>query len=419
MLPLPRFLAVLAIVASLGLAGCIGKPDAPLTNDTPVVNESGDQNATLPDGRGESAGLLETNKTEEGVGGVEHKHDYWKGQDRVVLFDRVVGVSCPPCMPDGEGTQPKSVAYVKLGKLPGASEDAEGEDGKPVEGGDAMVYEGAASVEVLFGAPSVFSSDLPAPHPAPPSLFLQYRSAADADWTTPQPVVYGTPTIIEVMPEMTDMPHSTHSLWVFRISTDRPETIDVPMTVTVVKGRDVVDWPGHPDFYADKPSRVVMQQHVTTHMSGIESFALYDSGGTWATPEKLISWGTKEITVIVNVTSAQNAYGAAPTGYFLEAHDATIIGPEITFGSRHGDINGNNDLKTYEFALVVNETGMDGPYQPASRWGFRLMATFADVDTPAGGVGLCPGCFPYDIEYDIVVIAQSYESGRAEFMEEL
>jgi hypothetical protein len=419
MLPPPR-LAALLLAALLPLAGCIGGPDEPpATNDTPL-NETSAPNATLPDGRGTSAGITETNKTEEGVGGVEHKHDYWKGQDRVVLFDRLISLQCPPCMPDGEGTQPKSVAYVKLGKLPGASAEASGRDGVPAEGADAMVYEGAASVEILFEAPTTLSEDNPAAHPSPAQLFVQYRSAADADWREPMRVTYDTPMVIEVTPEMTDMPHSTHSLWVFRLSTDRPDYLEVPMTVTVVKGREVVDWPGHPDFYADKSSRVVMQQHVTTHMSGIESFALYDSGGTWATPERLISWGTKEITVIVNVTGAKNAYGATPTGYFLEAHNATIIGPEITFGSRHSEINGANDLRTYEFAMLVDEAGMDSPYQPASRWGFRLMATFADIDFPTGGgIGLCPGCFPYDIEYDIVVIAQDFESGRADEMEEV
>lgn len=419
MLSPPR-LAVTLLAAMLLVAGCIGEPEAPLDVNETVLNETSENNATLPDGRGTSAGIAETNKTEEGVGGMEHKHDYWKGQDRVLLFDRMVSLSCPPCMPDGEGTQPKSVAYVKLGKLPGVA-DAESErDGVPAEGADAMVYEGAASVELLFATPTALFEDNPAAHPTPAKLFVQYRSAADAEWREPVPVTFDTPVVIEVTPEMTDMPHSTHSLWVFRLSTDRPDYLEVPMSVTVVKGREVVDWPGHPDFYAERSSRVVMQQHVTTHMSGIESFALYDSGGTWATPERLISWGTKEITIIVNVTGARNAYGATPTGYFLEVHNATIIGPEITFGSRHGDIDDENDLKTYEFAILVDEAGMDGPYQPASRWGFRLMATFADVDLPTGGgIGFCPGCFPYDIEYDIVVIAQDHESGRAEAMEEV
>lgn len=406
MLGLARPLVILLAI-SMALAGCIGKDDVTPAAPTPDGNVTTEQNATLPDGRGESAGLLETNKTEEGVGGIEHKHDYWQGQTRVVLFDETVGFFCPPCMPDGEGTQPKSVTYIKLGKTP---------DGEH----DAMVYEGASSVEILFGPPEydlIGDERVPsAAHPSPPSLFMQYRTAADSEWREPMPVTYGTPIILDVAADETDMPHSTHSLWVFRLTTDRPESgLAVPMTVTVVKGGDVVDWPGHPDFYAEKASRIVMQQHVTTHMSGIESAALYDSGGTWANPEKLISWGTTEIRVIINVTKTSNAYNAEPTGFFLEAHNATIIGPEITFGSRHREVAGG-DLRNYEYALLVDETGMDGPYQPGSRWGFRMMATFADID---GVVGFCPGCFPYDIEYDITVIAMNYETGDGQEMEEI
>lgn len=408
-----RILLGLVVMGLAAASGCLKKgPDESPIVETANVTDT-NQTAELPDGRGESAGILETNKTEEGVGGVKHEHDYWRGKDRVVLLDRPISLSCPPCMPDGEGTQPKSVAYVKLGALPGAEGESQPQDGMTMEGANAMVYEGASSVEILLGSPSL---PAPAAHPSPPQLFLQYRSASDSDWTSPVPVTYDTPLVIDVNEQMTDMPHSTRSLWVFRLSTDRPDFLEVPMTVTVVKGRSVVDWPGHPDFYADKDTRLVMQQHVTTRMSGIESFALYDSGGTWANPERLISWATKEIIVFINVTSARNQLGATPTGYFLEAHDARIIGPEITFGSRHGDVNGNNDLKSYQFNLLVNETGMDGPYQPASRWGFRMMATFADVD---GVIGFCPGCFPYDIEYDITVLALNKETGMGEEMEDL
>ncbi len=72
-------------------------------------------------------------------------------------------------------------------------------------------------------------------------------------------------------------------------------------------------------------------------------------------------------------------------------------------------MNAKNDLATYQFAVPVDDVGMDGPYQPASRWGFRAMATFADVE---GVVGFCPGCFPYDIEYDIEVVAYDHATGN-------
>jgi hypothetical protein len=141
-------------------------------------------------------------------------------------------------------------------------------------------------------------------------------------------------------------------------------------------------------------------------MSGAAESFLYDQGGTWAAPDKLISYGTGKLVVIINVTSFSTQTGAAPTGFFLEVHNATIIGPEVTFGERFGEKDKKNDLKHYEFNVPVDGAGMDGPYQPASRWGFRVMATFAQipVSNPVASA-LCPGCFSYDIEYDLTVLA--------------
>src|SRR5439155_20353642 len=118
--------------------------------------------------------------------------------------------------------------------------------------------------------------------------------------------------------------------------------------------------------------------------------------------------GTSKLLVIVNVTGISSQTNQAATGYFLEVHNATVIGPEITFGDRYADKDKKNDLKSYVFEVPVDGAGMDGPYQPESRWGFRAMATFAEspADIPmVGKVGLCPGCFDYDIEYDLTVLA--------------
>lgn len=383
-------LPVVLVAAALALTGCIrGEEPAPADAEPAATNDTA-VDATLPDNRGESSGLKETNKTEEGAGGIEHKHDYWKGQEQVVVFNEPICLSSTPLYPDGEGSQPKSVAYVKLPNT-------------------TLVYEGTDRVEVVFGAPRTafecVSGETDAPNP--PAISIQYRSAADAEWRPPMPATPGTPVVIDVAPEMTDMPHSVSSLWVFRVTTDRPAPVIVPMTITAYKGRDVVDWPGHPDFYADnKTSRIVLQKHVTTKMSGIMEGILYDGGGTWVTPEKLISYGTTKLEVIANVTKITSQMGTPATGYFLEVHNATIIGPEITFGERFSDADRSNDLKSYNFSIPVDPAGMDGPYQPQSRWGFRLMATFANVGVPNGpGVGICPGCYPYDIEYDLTVIA--------------
>lgn len=252
------------------------------------------------------------------------------------------------------------------------------------------------------------------------NTFVQIRTSADSDFRQPVAVAAGTPVTIPVTVKDTDMPHSTFSLWVFRLTTDRPDESVVHFKVTIHKGRNVVDWPPHPDFYANGNERfVALNKHVKTHMIGIAESELYDGGATWAAPDKLVSWGTDALYVFMNVTSVSSSIpGASPTGYFLEFHNATDIGPEILFGNRSAqDIKqggdaapiDSGDLHHYAFRIpnAANQKapldigGLDGPYQPNSRWGFRLMATFAN--TPA--VGLCPGCFSYDIEYDLTIIA--------------
>lgn len=379
---------VLALAALLLAAGCIGakKEDGP---PAAPVNKTEAHNVTLPDREGVCSGCVETNKTVNStVDGKDHKHDYWKGRETVTIFQNDVGFFPLPVFPDGEGSQPRSVAYVKL---PNSS----------------LVYEGSDSVTLLGQEGSACPVDPAgpcAPNPVPNKFHLEYRSAADAAWRDAGELASGTPLKITVLPKESDMPHSVLSLWVFRITTENPSITTLNLTITTHKGRDVVNWPGHPDFYADGDVRVVaMNKHVKTHMSGIAESFLYDQGGTWAAPDKLISYGTGKLLVFINVTSFSTQTGQPPTGFFLEVHNATIIGPEVTFGARYHDKDKKNDLKSYVFEVPVDGAGMDGPYQPASRWGFRTMATYAEI--PVADIGLCPGCFAYDIEYDLTVLA--------------
>lgn len=199
------------------------------------------------------------------------------------------------------------------------------------------------------------------------------------------------------------MPHSVSSLWAFAIDTDKMAGLTADVTITAVRGADVVDWPGHPDFYADAPMRTVMDEQVKVHRSGIDEFALYGAGSSWNKPSKLISYGTGFVDVFVNITSATASNGAQPTGFFLEYHNATILDAEDEFNDRIDDEVGGRAFEDayYHFVVPVEPAGMDGPYQPESLWGFRIVATFAE--TPVAS--LCPGCFPYDVEYHMKIVA--------------
>ncbi|HEX2021126.1 MAG TPA: hypothetical protein VHH36_00310, partial [Candidatus Thermoplasmatota archaeon] len=332
-----------------------------------------------------SAAAAETNRTEEGAGGVEHRHDYWQGREVAVLFDGSVGLSAIPLFPKGQGSTPAGVGYVKL--PPGA-----------------LVYEGAEKVTVLATADPIGGA-VP-----PPGLTIQWRTAAASEWSEPVQLAYGTALDIPVSARETDMPHSTLSLWNFRLLSDRPPSFEsVLLNVTATRGRSVVDWPGHPDFYASGPERVVFEGPVTTHQYGFPENAFYEGQDSWTAPTRLISHGTGVLDVYVNVTGFASTPPTTPAGYYLYVHNATQLGYVCCEYEGYDDVQGNNDLKTYHFRVPVEEGDMDGPYQPESRWGFRLVAGIGANLPAAGPVGFTDGA-SYDIDYEMKIVARQAEA---------
>ncbi|MEA3198936.1 MAG: hypothetical protein QOE90_364 [Thermoplasmata archaeon] len=394
-----RALAALAVVAGLLFAGCIGAKDAPKAAPLNTTHlNSTVENATLPDGRGMSAGNLETNKTENGTGAVAHTHDYWRGRANVVLSKDFSFFQATPVFPDGQGSSPQSVAYIKLNQT------------KP----DHLVYEGVTTMDVLVSAPENCpgdpASDPCAPDPNPPAMTLRYRTAAESKFVDGGAITYGSAKVINVHGKESDMPHSVASLWAWELVTDKPTQDVAEVTITIHNGGQIVNWPPHPDFYADKTERVIADKGVSVHRNGIDEDLLYGSASSWQHADKLISYGTGSLDVFINITSAKADNGAPPTGFFLEYHNATILDAEDQFNERLGDVEKKNDLQHYHFVVKVEPAGMDGPYQPESLWGFRPVAEFATLnlpDNPAlNHLGLCPGCFPYDITYHMTILAR-------------
>lgn len=321
---------------------------------------------------------METNRTEAGVGGEAHTHDYWAGRERVTIADVTATLArVAPPLPDGPGSQPRGVAIVKI----------------PPPG---LVYEGTIRLEILVSEPHYDLAGPPLVVPAPiaPPVTIERRTAADASFRDAQAVTFGTPLVYDVAAVQTDMPHSMASLWAFRATTDRSDLTSFKVTVTIVRGADPPSWPGHPDFYAEAPTRTVLDADVHTKHEGIEQTALYGNGHGWIVPQKLISFGTKSLQIEVTLQGIQTARGVPPDGYYLEIHNATDFGDEQTEWPRYEPISRDGSMA---FHALVDPNGMDGPYQPESRWGLRLQPTY--------GGQACPGCIPYEIQYSIKVVA--------------
>lgn len=125
----------------------------------------------------------------------------------------------------------------------------------------------------------------------------------------------------------------------------------------------------------------------------------------WETPKKLISHGTGVVDVYVKVTRFSSHPPVDPVQYLLYAHNATELGVTCCEGGSYEDVEGNNDLTTYHFVVPVDAAGMDGPYQPASRWGFHLAARIGANVPELGPIGWTDAV-TYDIDHHMTIIAR-------------
>ncbi|HLE97715.1 MAG TPA: hypothetical protein VI997_10130 [Candidatus Thermoplasmatota archaeon] len=384
------------------LAGCIDDPGETLTGSAEVGDDADLANLTMPDNRsGSFNAFRETNATEEGVGGMAHDHDYWKGRDRVDLF------SLRSYMGPRPGAEGASVVFG----MPNGS----------------LVYEGTATIEFTVKNPERHVCDpsgftlnakdtctdgtgagtpaLPrVPDPAPPKLRLEYLHSAASTWIPAGDLVWGSALVLPVRPVETDMPHSTRSLWLFRVVSTQPlvdATLTFEAAATIVRGEGVAEWPGHPDFYAKKPWRVVYDGPASTREAGFGGpvFGFNDSLEQ-KTPGKLVSYGTRTVLAWINITSYQGAPGFEPTYWYLYFHNATGDWYTADVFKKDNTIAVKNLL----FTLPVTDDGMDSPYAPDSRWEFVLRGT-KELDPLVTGLTCYGGCATYGVDYQMTIIA--------------
>lgn len=391
-----RTFAIATIALMLPLAGCIAEDPAGTSLEATNTTDQ-ETPLTTPDGRGEFAAFKETNRTEEGLGGVEHAHDYWLGRDRVVIGQIAAGLIPFPLTPaDGNGKQ-----YT-----PGTA-IADFQPPQP-----NLVYEGTATLEVVMNRVTLLSVSATDPvipdHPYAHFNF-QYLTAKDSpgEWREGGPLPIGQPVVIPVAPDEVDMPHATGSLWAFRFYTDEPNAVEFNATITVVRGENVEEWPGHPDFYAEKSRRVVLDKDAQTKAYGIAKYLVTGEDTTWNHPEKLISYGTKELHVFVNFTKIEGVQ--KPTKFYLDFHNATVVPGIGDFDPSQTRIyDEGTDGTSYHFILGENEVnagGMDSPYQTMSRWGFRILGELEDAAGNPNCLGLASSCLEYIVDYHLTIIA--------------
>ena len=370
--------APLALLAScLVLAGCFSpgeevKPSE-VTPSTPgsLVPPTGRNNITFDD--------PENVTFESGAGGVDHHHDYWNGQQRVVVFEQPakmhpLGATRDAANYEAEATfRPVAPALIYEGTQ--TVEFTISDPQRHVCEGEDTINGDYACTDNFLGAPNV-----PDPQ-APAGLVLRYKHASTRDWIDVGEIGWGTPLPIKIMqPIETDMPHATASLWEFQVLSPNQQDATLAFTAKaeLVRGADDIPlWPGHPDFYPDGlTQRVVLDTSAVSGDPGAAGHGAAivpaEAGPVYA--DKLISYGTRTLYVWVNITEVTAPNPAtAPKSWFLW-HTNSSGDHNIT---NSADVENHGfEKKEHFWVLPVDDGGMDSPYGDGSRWWFMLGGNF-------------------------------------------
>ena len=365
----------LLVLAALLLAGCA----SPEAEDAPAAD---DANATTA----AAAPLPPTEErvddgTRTDLGHMPHMHDYWKGKERVTLFDD--DVAADELDPFMTGFQ---LLVQKQAKAGGATWFLP-------EG--AIVYEGTGLLEMTatWNDPKVTS------------LAVSYRTPESQDFLPPVKMESGTALPIEVTPAMTDMPHSKTSRWAFEFApADSPGATlaSFHLKVDVVKMRDIGLFPAHPELFEGKTEKVI---HAAEHSHSEVSYAkrapqLLEQGDfseKEITPSQLVPMEAQWMLIEVDILDATASPGqVADIRFFYHGADRNVLGhPTIL------PIEGSLADKRLVYAVPVTMDETDTPYGSASQW--RFFVEPATTFTGQDGEPDCGGCTDVTIAYKLTV----------------
>jgi hypothetical protein len=388
---IPGLLALTMV--GVTFAGCLGSSaNGGKIDNLSTTNQSQNLSTVLPQGRTGTMTAYNETTTVDSMG--MHSHDYWNGRTRVDIFKNVHTIMGPFVSPNGTA--------ATFRPPPGA-----------------LIFEGTDHIEVTI-ANAALHACLPlyrlnsypmcddsfgqaqgpapsAPDPQPSStLKLQYITASGDNnhWQDAGAIGWGAPVTIKItQPIETDMPHSTGSLWQFRIVSSSPQDafLEFDVSATIVRGTGEIPlWPAHPLFYARTHYRTIFDGTQSTQESGGPQGFARHSGE----PSKLISGGTNTLLVFANITSVNAP--SKPTDWYMWYHNASYTG----WNETGLDSNHTGDKTHLAWVLRSDMNGMDSPYATNSRWEFVMRGAF---QTPV--LTFLGGGPPYSVTYHLTVIA--------------
>ncbi|GEM_PF-1766757 len=376
---LPLRAAPLLLVAVLLAAGCLGGSKGPAAPDAVNSTSAGKGNLTAaPVDDGSKAAVADTAH-------MPHMHDYWKGKERVTIFDGDLS-------PDAENTTFATIFQFLSGQRVAAGGMLWNlPDGQ-------IVYEGTGKLQMTASW-----SD-----PRITGIGYIYRSAAGPDWKDGGSLPNGKAADLVVTPAMTDAPHTKVSRWQFGFGPDQsPGALAGPfhLRVDLVRMNDIMLFPAHPDFWRGNHSLVLTD---VDHHGQVDSYVkrgpqLATQGGqftedyvSFPRPVPMETLGVRFTVTIKDATSTPGKVDAF--GFFYHGADTTT-----PYRCNVQALNATLPA-TLTWDVPANADMADSPYLNASQWQFLVepQAVAADGAPEMGGMT--------DVSYDFHVTATAFDT---------
>lgn len=373
---------LLIAIATLPFAGCLGGDDPTDLETSSNESLAAENDNALP---GNLSEVNATKPSDMAGGHAPHLHNYWGEKDRVNIFDDDLELWTF----DGGNFEDLLLRkQVTVGgrwwELPEGS----------------TVYEGTGQIEM-----TVSWTD-----PTITGLALTYKPANkpwdQESFSDPIPLVSGTPAVIEVTPEMSDMPHVAVSGWVFHFSAAGTPAVAQGMfhlKMDIVRMRDIMAFPGHPVTYVTESSYTIADKDfdykAPSFVTEISAFAAGGSRPAPISPDAPVPMETRALLVEITVASGTSAAPLAQqSGLDLQYRTAGGNWDYIQPFNSTGD--------TYVFGIPVEDGDIDSPYGTTSNWAFypRLRMS-SGIPVPGLRGFNCGGCFDQQIQGHILVTA--------------
>jgi len=317
-----------------------------------------------------------------GVADAPHVHDYWAGRERVTLLDEDFTVQPPTALFWGAATT------LFLGETAFGGAFVSFPEG-------AIVYEGTGRMEI-----TVTWTD-----PSITGIRFLHRHAGSGELQPWIETPNGDTVVLDVAPEMTDMPHAQASRWGFLMTASGTPAVAVgtfSVRIDIVKMRDVAEWPAHPDLW-DGEARLTVLDAEGEAPARVALTEVADTG-PWAVPadtlpaQRLVPMEAGTLRVTVTILDRESAAGIDEIR--LLARTANDVAFDFTDQGKPVEASDDGTTFTWERAIEMDET--DNPYADASAWGFRVVARAVNAPLP-----YCEhGCYQAELRYHIHAVVE-------------